>query len=152
MISPLKSNNLIIIPIAVKSNSKQEKREALHLPQLVEKSVFIKWSKFSNPNPKPLPTGKGLSVGLPPSPRLVLRPKPHFKKSYSFFNRLQEVNVPPFLPFNLHGGQECCSPRDVPLPVKPSVLYSGTVMPQEPPMLLSFGTLPRNVQAYRNRH
>ena len=30
----------------------------------------------------------GLSVGLPPSPRLGLRPKPHFQKLYRFFDRL----------------------------------------------------------------
>ena len=38
--------------------------------------------------PKPLPLGKGLSVGLPPSPRLGLRPKPHFQKLYRFFDSL----------------------------------------------------------------
>ena len=30
----------------------------------------------------------GLSVGLPPSPRLGLRPKPHFNKLYKFLDRL----------------------------------------------------------------
>ena len=31
----------------------------------------------------------GLSVGLPPSPRLGLRPKPHFQKLYRFFGKLK---------------------------------------------------------------
>ena len=45
------------------------------LPDL--KFVFKTNCKFIIPIPKPLPLGKGLSVGLPPSPRLGLRPKPH---------------------------------------------------------------------------
>ena len=35
-------------------------------------------SLFRHTCRKPLSRGKGLSVGLPPSPRLGLRPKPHF--------------------------------------------------------------------------
>ena len=31
----------------------------------------------------------GLSVGLPPSPRLGLRPKPHFQKLYRFIDSLK---------------------------------------------------------------
>ena len=69
-------------------------------------------------NPKPLPHGEGLcmlswlcivqsiwaytpgvraglSVGLPPSPRLGLRPKPHFQKLYRFIDRLKRRNYPP---------------------------------------------------------
>ena len=48
------------------------------LPDL--KFVFKTNCKFIIPIPNPLPLGKGLSVGLPPSPRLGLRPKPHFQK------------------------------------------------------------------------
>ena len=40
-----------------------------------ERLFFSKKCLFSIPNPKPLPRGKGLNVGLPPSPRLGLRPK-----------------------------------------------------------------------------
>ena len=36
---------------------------------------------FGHTRPASVP---GLSVGLPPSPRFGLRPKPHFKKLYSF--------------------------------------------------------------------
>ncbi len=51
------------------------------------KSMFFqKKCLFSIPIPKPLPLGKGLSVGLPPSPRLGLRPKPHFQKLYRFID------------------------------------------------------------------
>ena len=46
--------------------------------QFVEKVCFFKKCLFSIPIPKPLSPGKGLNVGLPPSPRLGLRPKPHF--------------------------------------------------------------------------
>ena len=54
----------------------------------VEKSVVPKKCLFLIPIPKPLSPGKGLNVGLPPSPRLGLRPKPHFQKLYRFFDRL----------------------------------------------------------------
>ena len=43
--------------------------------------------------PKPLPLGKGLSVGLPPSPRLGLRPKPHFQKLYRFIDSLAGLPI-----------------------------------------------------------
>ena len=32
----------------------------------------------------------GLNVGLPPSPRLGLRPKPHFQKLYRFIDSLRQ--------------------------------------------------------------
>ena len=68
-------------------------------------------------NPKPLPRGEGLCMlcwlcivqslwaytpgiragaillGLPPSPRLGLRPKPHFKKLYRFFDILRAAVI-----------------------------------------------------------
>ena len=37
-------------------------------------------------------TVPGLSVGLPPSPRLGLRPKPHFQKLYRFIDSLKPVS------------------------------------------------------------
>ena len=69
--------------------------------KIIRKFIFYKKSNFLIPNPKPLPRGEGLcmlswlcivqsvwaytpgvraglSVGLPPSPRLGLRPKPRF--------------------------------------------------------------------------
>ena len=61
--------------------------------QLGESLFFIKQCEFSIPNPKPLPRGKGLSVGLPPSPRLGLRPKPHFQKLYRFIDSLEIIRV-----------------------------------------------------------
>ena len=78
--------------------------------QLVEKVCFFKKSACSQSlSPNPFPRGKGcvcfvgsascrafghtrpaslpgLSVGLPPSPRLGLRPKPHFQKLYRFID------------------------------------------------------------------
>ena len=73
-------------------------------------------SLFRHPCRKPLPLGKGLSVGLPPSPCLGLRPKQgrfgclpkvlhdakpteqatlntHFQKLYRFFDRLRRVTA-----------------------------------------------------------
>ena len=50
----------------------------------VEKSVVPKKCLFLIPIPKPLSPGKGLNVGLPPSPRLGLRPKPLFKNYICF--------------------------------------------------------------------
>ena len=41
---------------------------------------------FGHTRPASVP---GLSVGLPPSPCLGLRPKPHFQKLYRFFDRLR---------------------------------------------------------------
>ena len=41
---------------------------------------------FGHTRPASVP---GLSVGLPPSPRLGLRPKPHFQKLYRFIDRLK---------------------------------------------------------------
>ena len=40
---------------------------------------------FGHTRPASVP---GLSVGLPPSPRLGLRPKPHFQKLYRFIDSL----------------------------------------------------------------
>ena len=54
------------------------------VPDCRKSLFFQKKCLFSIPNPKPLPRGKGLSVGLPPSPRLGLRPKPHFQKYRDF--------------------------------------------------------------------
>ena len=51
------------------------------VPDCRKSLFFQKKCLFSIPNPKPLPRGKGLSVGLPPSPRLGLRPKPHIIKN-----------------------------------------------------------------------
>ena len=60
------------------------------------KSMFFqKKCLFSIPIPKPLPLGKGLSVGLPPSPRLGLRPKPHFQKLYRFIDSLKRGALAP---------------------------------------------------------
>ena len=75
-------------------------RSAVHL---VEKSIFIKIEQILYPyknalwalrpckalghtRPASMP---GLSVGLPPSPRLGLRPKPHFQKLYRFIDSLK---------------------------------------------------------------
>ena len=41
---------------------------------------------FGHTRPASVP---GLSVGLPPSPRLGLRPKPHFQKLYRFIDSLK---------------------------------------------------------------
>ena len=80
--------------------------------QLIEKVCFFKKLLILNPYPQtPFPRERlcmlgwlcivqslwaytpgvraGLSVGLPPSPRLGLRPKPHFQKLYRFFDRLK---------------------------------------------------------------
>ena len=43
---------------------------------------------FGHTRPASVP---GLSVGLPPSPRLGLRPKPHFQKLYRFIDSLNCV-------------------------------------------------------------
>ena len=47
---------------------------------------------FGHTRPASVP---GLSVGLPPSPRLGLRPKPHFQKLYRFIDSLPKS--PPLL-------------------------------------------------------
>ena len=44
---------------------------------------------FGHTRPASVP---GLSVGLPPSPRLGLRPKPHFHKLYRFIDSLKSVS------------------------------------------------------------
>ena len=44
---------------------------------------------FGHTRPASVP---GLSVGLPPSPRLGLRPKPHFQKLYRFIDSLKSVS------------------------------------------------------------
>ena len=84
--------------------------------QFVEKVCFFKKALVLNPYPQtPFPVVKGcvclvgsascrafghtrpasvpgLSVGLPPSPRLGLRPKPHFQKLYRFIDSLKSVS------------------------------------------------------------
>ena len=50
------------------SNEKSEKQNKVLRDHLVEKVCFSKKCLFSIPIPKPLSPGKGLSVGLPPSP------------------------------------------------------------------------------------
>ena len=55
---------------------------------LWKKSVFIKIVQILYPYPPaPFPQ-KGGNVGLPPSPCLGLRPKPHFQKTQRFIDRL----------------------------------------------------------------
>ena len=86
------------------SNEQFDKQSKVLRDQLVEKVCFFKkvlvlypyknalWalrpakplgvlSRHPCRNPKPLSPGKGLSVGLPPSPCLGLRPKPHIVKN-----------------------------------------------------------------------
>ena len=47
---------------------------------------------FGHTRPASVP---GLSVGLPPSPRLGLRPKPHFQKLYRFIDSLKRGALAP---------------------------------------------------------
>jgi len=49
---------------------------------------FASCKAFGHARPASVP---GLSVGLPPSPRLGLRPKPHFQKLYGFIYSLATV-------------------------------------------------------------
>ena len=92
--------------------AKRQRRPAL--PQFVEKvCIYKKRANSLSLSPNPFPSVKGcvcfvgsascrafghtrpasvpgLSVGLPPSPRLGLRPKPHFQKLYRFIDSLRQ--------------------------------------------------------------
>ncbi len=64
------------------------------------KSLFFsKKCLFSIPIPKPLSPGKGLNVGLPPSPCLGATPQTPFLKLCRFFDRLKGAT---FMPLSLY--------------------------------------------------
>ena len=93
---------------------KTKRQRHLALPQFVEKvCIYKKRANSLSLSPNPFPSVKGcvcfvgsascrafghtrpasvpgLSVGLPPSPRLGLRPKPHFQKLYRFIDSLRQ--------------------------------------------------------------